>query len=649
MLAEILAGFSTVFQWPNILIVLGAVAIAFIIGVLPGLGGAVALALLIPLTFGMSPEAAIILLMGVAGAVCYSGMITSIVLNTPGTPENAATVIDGYPLAKQGRATEAIGAGIGASVLGGLIGIGFLILLVPVARELVLNFSYPEYLMMAVFALTVIAMLTQGRAWRGLLAAGVGFMLSVIGLEPITGSPRFTFGETYLWDGIPEVPALIGLFAGAEMLALYGRGKAVSEVPSGTTASTFGTGVRAALRHWSLVLRGGLIGTGIGVVPGVGGVVASFLSYGQAVQTSKHPERFGKGAIEGVVAAESANDAKDGGSLLPTVAFGIPSSVTMAMLLGALVMHGVPAGPTLMLERTDLIYVMIAVLVVAKLAAPVFVWLIGPRIAKLTQVRPSLLAPAVVVIALSGAFALNGDIYDVFVVLVFSYLGYGMQRYGFSRIAFVIALLLGELVERSYHQTVASFGDITGIVTRPISLVLVIMTLLMLAVPLVKRLRSRSTDKGGRPAAQTGNPSGDIVHGPGTVVFDGVLILFIGALVWSALAHVEGAARLVPLIIGVPTLLGLAVLLVLDLAKARGRSGDTEQAEVLRRELKFAAWAVSLVVVAVPFGLYLTIPVAVFALLKFVNREGWLLSAAMAFGLGLFSYTVFEVLLGLSL
>ncbi|MGH3326414.1 MAG: tripartite tricarboxylate transporter permease [Streptomycetales bacterium] len=476
-----------------------AILFSLLIGILPGLGGAVVIALLIPVSYGMSPEVAVTFLIAAYSVVGFGGMITSILVNTPGDPENAATMADGFPMARQGRAAEAIGAGTCASVIGGLIGAALLVALLPLARQILLRLSYPEFFMMAILGLTVISVVTQGRTYRGLVAAGLGFMLAFIGLDPITGSPRFTFDSLYLWDGIDLVAAIIGLFAGAEVIALYGEKTSIMDSHSERTAasSTFWMGIKSGLRHWTLLVRGSILGTAIGIVPGVGGVVASFVSYGQAVQTSKTPERFGKGAVEGVIAAESANDAKQGGALLPTVAFGIPGSTGMAVLLGALTLHGVPAGPTMIQDHMDIVYALIVSMVVAKLFATVIVWGIGTRAVWFTRVRGELVAPVIVVIALTGAYALEHQILDVLTVLIFAYVGYEMRKREFSRVALIIAMVLGGLVERSYHQTLSAFGGVSGFVTRPIAATLLALTVVSLFAPLLfaaRRRRRAATD-----------------------------------------------------------------------------------------------------------------------------------------------------------
>lgn len=497
MIQGLLDALLNLSDWRTLLLVVVAVLFGMLMGLLPGLGGSVALALLIPISYGMSPETAVTFLIAAYSVVGFGGMITSILVNTPGAPENAATTFDGYALAKQGRAPEAIGAATAASVLGGILGTIVLILLVPLARGLILAFSYPEFFMMAILGLSVIAVVTRGQTYKGLISAGLGFMLAFIGLDPITASPRFTFGQLYLWEGINIVPVLVGLFAGAEVLALYGMGSTVARridsVGHGT--STFLQGVRRGARHWFLIIRGSIIGVVVGLIPGVGGTVASFLSYGHAVQTSKTPERFGKGAMEGVVAAESANDAKEGGSLLPTVAFGIPGSTGMAVVLGALILHGVPAGPTLMRDHVNIVYALIISMAASKFIVPFVVWAIGSRATWFTQIRPQLLAPLVAVTALVGVYALQQEMLDVLVAVIFAYVGYQMSRHNYSRVAFIIALVLGGLVESSYHQTASAFGGVSGFVTRPISAVLLTLTVASLVVPPLLSRRRKHTSR----------------------------------------------------------------------------------------------------------------------------------------------------------
>jgi putative tricarboxylic transport membrane protein len=496
MIEGLLDALAQLFVWPAPLLIALGMGLGLLFGILPGIGGTTALALLIPVSFGMETEPALIFLMTAYTVSGFGGMLTSILLNVPGEAPNAATTFDGYPMAQQGRAPEAIGAATVASIAGSIIGIAFLIALIPVAREVVLSFSYPEFFMIAIAGLTGIAVLTQGRTFKGLIAAGIGLLISFIGLDPVTGGPRFTFGELYLWDGIDIVPALVGLFAGAEMVQLYGKGSTIAERADVGTTSKFLDGAKATLRHWTVVVRSSIVGIVVGVVPGIGGTTASFFAYSQAAQTSKDPERFGKGAVEGVIASEAANDADRGGALLPTLAFGIPGGTGMALLLGALLLHGVPAGPGLIKDHIDIVYLLIVAALVPRLIAGLVVWAIGARALWFTTVRSSLLVPLIVTIALVGTYAVRSEIRDVLVAIVFGYLGYGMSKHDFSRVALIIGLVLGPLIEGSYHQTVQAFGGASAFVTRPISLAFLLLTIAALAgPPLLARSRR------GAPAA----------------------------------------------------------------------------------------------------------------------------------------------------
>ncbi len=485
---------ETLLQFDYILIMIGAVLFGLIVGILPGLGGSVTLALLIPITFSMSPEAAIVLLMSAYSAVNYGGSITSILVNTPGDAANAATTFDGYPLAKQGKAKMAISASIFASVLGGFIGLFILDLLIPVARNLVLAFSYPEFFMLALFGLTVIAVITQGNTFRGLISAMFGLMLAYIGTDPLLGLDRFTFGSDYLWDGLDLVPVIIGLFAITEAFELFKQRESVSSDIKVSGSGTF-DGIKEVFKNFGLFLRSCFIGIFIGIIPGVGGSVASFLSYGMAVQSSKNPEKFGKGAIEGVIAVESANDAKEGGALLPTIAFGIPGSSAMAVLVGGLLMHGLAPGPEMLTTDIELTYLLIAAAVLGKVFAGLISFLVGTRLVFITKVKGTLMAPGIIAVALVGSYATAGHFEDVIVALLFGLIGFYMKKFGYSRIALIIAIVLGGLLESSYYQSMTTFGA-AGFVNRPIALVLLGMTVLSLVWPYARtRLKSRKESR----------------------------------------------------------------------------------------------------------------------------------------------------------
>ena len=384
--------------------------IGLLFGAIPGLGGTTALALLIPMTFGMDPDAAIILVGGIMGGVPFGGSLSAILLNTPGAAPNAATCFDGYPLARQGKAGMAIGAAAAASALGGLIGVGVMLAVIPIAKAIVLLFGPPEFFMLAVLGLSAISVSTGGKLIRGLISAGFGLMLAFVGFDDVGGGLRYTAGIEYLWDGVQLVPALIGLFAIAEMIKLLTVGGQVATVGGSAILGRVLDGVKAVFGNITTLLRGSAIGSFIGAVPGVGGTVASFLSYTFTRQISKEPETFGQGNIQGVIASEAANNANDGGSLIPTLAFGIPGSAEMAVFLGVLVLHGLEPGPRLLLEHEDVIYGLIMALSLACVLASAVGLMLARYLVLVTRTDVQYLAPIVISVALIGAYALQSSL-----------------------------------------------------------------------------------------------------------------------------------------------------------------------------------------------------------------------------------------------
>ena len=470
--------------------VLIGVLLGLCFGIIHGLGGTTALALLIPITFSMDSLDAMYLAGGVMGATSFGGSITAILLNTPGTAPNAATTFDGYPLAQQGRAGEAIGASATASAMGGLIGLVTLMLFIPLAKEIVLLFGPVEFLLLTILGLVAIAVSSRGKLLRGLIAGGFGLIFAFVGVDTVSGHTRFTLETDYLWDGIPLVPTLTGLFAISQMIELSLKGGSVvtERVNIGNLTGLW-QGVVAVFKHWTVLLRGSLIGTIIGAIPCLGGTVASFIAYTSTVQSSRDPSSFGKGNIIGVIAPESANNAKDGGSLVPTVAFGIPGSAETAVFLGILVLHGIDPGPTLLLENERDVYGLIIALTLSAVGASLIGLLTARWLVKITFVNVNILVPLVVTISLTGVYVLEGKPGDVILALVMGIVGYLMIRFDYPRLTLVIALVLGETAERSFHQSLMiSDYNIVGLITeRPQAVFLVFATLLTLLLPALRK------------------------------------------------------------------------------------------------------------------------------------------------------------------
>jgi putative tricarboxylic transport membrane protein len=469
------------------------VLVGLTFGVIPGLGGTTALALLIPVTYTMDPVAAMYLAGGSMGATSFGGSMTAILLNTPGTPPNAATTFDGYPLTQQGKAGLAIGASATASAMGGLIGLISLLLVIPLARNIIYLFGPPEFFLLTVLCLLAIAVATLGKLLRGLIAAGFGLMAAFVGMDSVSGELRFAGDLDYLWDGIPLVPVLTGMFAISQMLNLALKGGSiVADADRGTKLSGVFDGVKSVFQHWPHLLRGSAIGTVIGAIPGLGGVVASFFAYSSAAQTSSEPETFGKGNIIGVIAPESANNAKDGASLLPAVAFGIPGSAESALLLSILVLHGIEPGPSILVESQSEIYGLILAITFSAVGASVIGLGLSRWLMLITYVKVEVLVPVVITITLTAVYVLEGKFGDVLVCSIMGVIGYLMIRFDYPRLSFIIALVLGKTMEQAFHQSmiIADGSLVNYIAGRPTAVVLIVCIVLTLTFPAIRSYRS---------------------------------------------------------------------------------------------------------------------------------------------------------------
>ena len=481
MLTDIFSTFHLI-QTMDYLIILLGIVIGYIVGFLPGLGASQAMALLIPLTYGMEPLRAILLLMAVAGAAPCGGSVASILINTPGEATNVATCWDGYPLARQGKAGLALGAASTASLGGALVGLFVLMILLPLGRLLVLSFSYPELFTIALGGLVCIILIEEDELWKGFISLALGMVMVSIGYDPVTGSIRHTFGTMYLWEGIKLVPALVGIFAISEGLKLVVEDKgqvAVSDQSvSRARYSDVFQGVKAIFTHRWLFLQSSVIGAIIGVAPGVGGSVGNVLSYSIATQTCKDNPHFGKGDIRGVIASESANNSK-GGDLVPTVIFGIPGSVTCALLLGALLLHGIQPGPRLIIEKPMIIYGLIVAIFFSSIAASTITILAAPYLSSIPNIPDNILGTSVIVLGVLGGYATEFDFNDALVAMVFGLLGYFIVEFGFSKVAVVMALVLGKIMQVNYFLTMDTMGP-AGFFTRPMPLIIICLSLFLI-------------------------------------------------------------------------------------------------------------------------------------------------------------------------
>jgi len=499
-----LSGIEGLLQLKELTFLALGMIIGLIFGAIPGIGGSTALALLMPLTYGLEPFTALALSGGVMGAVPMGGSITAILLNAPGTAPNAATCLDGYPLAQQGKAGLAIGAAASANSLGGIIGTISVLAVLPIAKELVLLFGPPEFFLLAILGLVVVATTSRGKMLRGLVTGGFGLMVAFIGYNDVVGDVRFTYGIEYLWDGVHLVPALIGLFAVAEMMNLMVKGGPVAKDAGTVKVTRMMSGAIETFRHPGTVLRGSIVGTVVGAIPGVGGVVASFLSYSLTVQASKDQESFGKGNIKGVIAPEAAINAKDGSALIPTLAFGIPGSAEMAVFLGILVLHGLQPGPLMLVQNQTEIYGLVWALTASCILASCIGLVLVRPLAMITLIESEVLAPVVICIALIGSYAIDGQIGNVVISAVFGVLGYLMLRFDYPRLTVVVALVLGGMAERNFHQSMI-MGDGSWLIfaTRWVSGILLASIIILLGSPvlraLIRRIRKQTVVAAGAP------------------------------------------------------------------------------------------------------------------------------------------------------
>ena len=491
MLEVLLHGFLDVFRPDVFAFMLLGVLIGLIFGIIPGIGGLTALSILLPMVWGMKPEVCLVFLLSVTCATSQGGSITAILINVPGTGPNAATLLDGYPMARQGKAGRALAAVLTASALGGLFGGVMMIALIPVVRPLVLSFGSPELFFLVLLGISFITAVSQGKMFKGLASGLIGILLALFGYQSTTGIPRFTFGTEYLEDGVKMILLTLGLFAFPEVIDLAVSGKKDSRADQTVAAigSDMLEGVKDIFRHFWLFLRCSAIGTVIGIIPGVGAEVATFVCYGHAKRTSKHPERFGHGEVEGVIAPESASNAKEGGALLTTLAFGIPGSAVMALLLGAFLVVGITPGPKMLEEHLALSFSLAWTTIVANVISSVVLLIFVRQFVKITFVDVRIMAPFILVFATIGAYSVGGSMTDVVTAFLFTILGYGAKHLGYNRAALILGFVLGNLAETYFLRSLNAYG--ISFPLRPICMILIIITVLGLSSDLLVKLWQR--------------------------------------------------------------------------------------------------------------------------------------------------------------
>ena len=471
--------FTVVANPYHMMLVLIAIPVGLFFGAVPGLGGKLGIVMCIPFVFGMDAIPGAIFLLAMHSVVHTGGALPSILFGVPGTGADAATVVDGLPMTKKGEAGRAMGASLAASGIGGVIGAFFLLAILPILRPVILAFSPAEFFMLAIFGITFIAMLSGDSLIKGLLTGFFGLMLAFVKLDPNTGAERYTFNQLFLWDGVDIITAILAVFAIPEMIALGVAGGSIAMTDVKTTMVGYRgvwEGMIDVFRHWGLTIRTSVIGAFIGMIPGLGGDAASWICYGHAIQSSKTPERFGHGAVEGVIAPETANNAKEGGSLLPTLFFAVPGSSGMAIMLGAFVMLGIQPGPAMAISGMDIVYTLIWALVIANVLAVVMFMAFVPLIGYLSYVRGSLLIPFVLVLTFLGAYLGHRAWENLVLLVILGTLGYFLKKYHWPRPPFVIGLILGPIAEDSYHKAMSLWGP--SFLLRPGALIMIALIIL---------------------------------------------------------------------------------------------------------------------------------------------------------------------------
>lgn len=481
MIQHVLADIFTIqnLLWVNIGMMSGIV-----MGALPGLTATMGVALLLPLTYGIGTVPGILMLLGVYCGGTYGGSITAILIKTPGTPASAATVLDGNALADQGKAGTALETSLKASTIGGIISCIALLFFAPLIAKAALAFGPAEMFSLAIFGLTIIVGVIGNSPLKGLIGAMVGLVLSTVGLDPIGGLPRMTFGITRMTAGIQLVPALIGLFAISELMEKVI--KKSTEVEKPISVQKDGISWRELLKYKMTLFKSSVIGVIIGAIPGTGAALAAFLSYNEAKRTSKHPEEFGKGSVEGVAASESGNNGVTGATLIPLLTLGIPGDTVTAVLLGALTLKGLTPGPRLFETQAELVYTIIG----GMLLVNVFMYLQGKlfikAFVKIIQVPEKLLIPLIAVLCSIGAFALNNSVFDVLVMIFFGVLGYGMSKFDISKTAVIIAFILGPMAETNFRRALIGSNEWIFF-QKPISLLFLCIAFISLCWPMIQR------------------------------------------------------------------------------------------------------------------------------------------------------------------
>jgi len=481
-------GFEVAFQPLNLLAAATGVLVGQIIGVLPGIGPASTIAILLPVTFNLNPTAAMIMFVGVYYGAQYGGTITSVLLSIPGESASVMTTLDGYQMALQGRAGPALGIAAFGSFIAGTLGVVALMFMAPSLARVALAFGPPEYATLLVLSFSLVVYLTGRDRAKGAASTLLGLWLAVVGVDLISGSPRFTFGNLKLLSGVPFVPVAIGLFGLAEVLASVREGRTGDLVRADLSLrGVLPTAADWLASRWA-ILRGGLIGFFVGILPGAGATAASMIAYAAEKRFARQPERFGRGAIEGVAAPESANNAAAVGAMVPLLTIGVPGSATTAIMLGGLLVFGLRPGPLLFQQQPQFVWGVIASMYVSNLLLVALNVAAIPAFVALLRVPRAVLLPSIVALAVVGVYSLENSVFEVWLALAAAAIGYVMNRQGYPAAPLVLALVLGKILEESVRQSLLlSHGSLAIFVTRPLAAAFLVATMALVAASMLRR------------------------------------------------------------------------------------------------------------------------------------------------------------------
>jgi TctA family transporter len=633
----ILDGLRLVIVWPTIGFMLIGVVLGLFFGAVPGLGGIVAMSILLPFSFGMDPPTAFAFLLGMYAVTTTSDSLPAVLLGVPGTAAGAATVVDGYPMAQRGEATRALGAAFSVSALGGVLGSVALAASIPFVQPLVLSFGPPEYFMLGLFGLTCVGALTGRSLFKGLLAALFGILLSTVGYSTQGGNPRFYFGTVYLLAGLPLVPLALGLFGLPEIIYLSAKNATIAKSgEEGNRSKQMLLGIQDTFRNWWLVLRASLIGIYVGMLPGAGGAVADWVAYGHAVQSARDKSMFGKGDVRGVIAPEAANHSVKCSAMLPTIAFGIPGTPGLAVMMGAFLIHGLRPGPDMLTTNLDLTMSFIWTLVIANVVGASLLLIWGNQLARITFLRGNLIVPMIMLFVFMGSWTARNQLGDWWTLIALGVIGYVFKQAGWARPPVILGFILGPIMETNLDLSYQAMQ--LRWLGRPIVLVMIGLLVLALGFSVWK---NRWRDRGKQSVTWS-------VEGPGTGHPTLSLGLALIATAMFAAALYQATkwpldARFFPVAVTVPALVLCAVVVWRDsIAWARGGRVllDKELAEFLGDSHVFVVFLV-VVALTVLAGQLIAIPLVVFLYLMWV-RERWTIALAQALVAVLILYLVFD-------